>query len=87
MARWSFSLAVTRRLAVTIRFLRSCRLSIGQCLECLVNGGNVGSVVGAIGLLWWGIVGGLLFTQEMDGGAGVVSLFGAGLGVVDSRSV
>jgi len=52
-----------------------------------MNGGTGGSVVGKIGLLWWEIVGGLLFTQEMTAGAGDVSVFGAGLGVADSRSV
>ena len=30
---------------------------------------------------------GLLFTQEMGGRGGVISLFGYGLGVADSRSV
>ena len=52
-----------------------------------MNGGNAGSVVGVIGLLWCGIVGGLLFTLEMTGRARVVSLFGAGLRIACSRSV
>ena len=47
----------------------------------------MGSVVGVIGLLWCGIVGGLLFTLETNGRAEVVSLFGAGLRIASSRSV
>ena len=47
----------------------------------------MGSVVGVIGLLWRGIVGVLLFTLEMTGRAGVVSLFGAVLWVECSPSV
>ena len=49
----------------------------------------MGSVVGVIGLLWYGIVGGLLFTLEMTSRAGVVSLFGAELRVAcsDRKSV
>ena len=47
----------------------------------------MGSVVGVIGLLWRGIMGGLLFTLEMNGRAGVVSLFGAELRVGGSPSV
>ncbi len=42
-----------------------------------MRGDIAGSVVGVIGLLWCEIVGGLLFTLEMTGRAGVVSLFGA----------
>ncbi len=47
----------------------------------------MGSVLGVVGLLWCGIVGGLLFTLEMIDGARVVSLFKAGLGIAGSRSV
>ena len=47
----------------------------------------MGSVVGVIGFLWCEIVGGLLFTLEMTGRAGVVSLFGAGLRIAGSYSV
>ena len=45
------------------------------------------SVVGVIGLLWCGIGGGLLFTLDMTGRAGVVSPLGAGLRIAFSRSV
>ena len=72
---------------MAIRFPRSWWLSIRQCLECLVNGGSVGSVVGVIGLFWCEIVSGLLFTLEMTCRAGVVSLFGTGLRIACSRSV
>ena len=47
----------------------------------------MGSVVGVIGLLGREIVGGLLFTLEMNGRAGVVSLFRAELRVACSPSV
>ena len=52
-----------------------------------MNGDIVGSLVGVIGLLWCEIVCGLLFTLEMTGRVGVVSLFGAGLRIVCSHSV
>ena len=52
-----------------------------------MNGGNVGSVVDVIGLMECGIVGGLLFTLEITGSAGVVSIFGAGLRIACSRIV
>ena len=43
-----------------------------------MNGGKVGSIMYMIGLLWCGIVGGLLFSLEMTGGVGGVANFGAG---------
>ena len=45
-----------------------------------MNVGNVGSVMGVIGLLWCGVVGGLLFPFEMTSGVGGVVNFGAGMG-------
>ena len=39
----------------------------------------MGSVVSVIGLLWCRIVGDLLYSLEMNGGARAVSDFGAGL--------
>ena len=51
-----------------------------------MNGGNVGSVMGVIGLFWCGIVGGLLFSHEMIGGDGGVANFGAGLRFAYSSS-
>ncbi len=50
-----------------------------------MNGGNIGSVVGVIELLWCGIGVGLLFSLEMNGEAGVGSNFGAGLRFAFSR--
>ena len=47
----------------------------------------MGSVVDVLGLLWCEIVGGLFFTLEMIGRAGIVSLFGAELRVAGSHSV
>ena len=47
----------------------------------------MGSALDVIGLLGRGVVGGLLFTLEMIGRAGVVSFFGAGLRIPCSRSV
>ena len=51
-----------------------------------MNGGGVGSVMGVIGLLWCGIVGGLLVSFEMIGGAGDFANFGAGLRFAYSSS-
>ena len=51
-----------------------------------MNCGDVGSVMGVIGLLWCGIVGGFLFFLEMTGGARGVANFGAGLGFAYSSS-
>ena len=46
-----------------------------------MNGGDVGSVTGVIGLLWCRIMGGLLLSLETSGGAGGVANFGAGFEV------
>ena len=51
-----------------------------------MNGGNVDSVMGVIGLLWCGIVGGLLFPLEINGRAWGVANFGPGLGFAYSSS-
>ncbi len=59
---------------------------VGLWLEGLVNGGNVGSVMDVIGLFWCGIVGGLHFSLELNGGARGVANFGAGLRFAYSSS-
>ena len=51
-----------------------------------MNGGDVGSVMDVIGLLWRGIVGGLLFSLEMSSGYGGVAIFGAELRLAYSSS-
>ena len=51
-----------------------------------MNGANVGSVMGVIGLLWCEIVGDLFFSLEMTGGVWDVANFGAGLRFAYSSS-
>ena len=51
-----------------------------------MSGGDVGSVMGVIGLLWCGIVDGLFFSLEMTCIARGVANFGAGLGFAYSSS-
>jgi hypothetical protein len=51
-----------------------------------VNGGGIRSAMGVIGLLWCGIVRGLVFSPEMLGGAMGVANFGVDLGFACSSS-